>query len=849
MATAAADIYFPGNLASVQTLAELRALPSYGLLETNTVLMQGLAMFGDGGGRLYGWDASATAADNATLVIRPDDKMPLQAGRWVLILGGSGGGGGAINPVTEVDGSSYAGTSEEDDPNRIDNDNAKLMNAQADVMNPASDNYGKTVAWPPLGGSGKRVTAEWNAFYPKAGATFADSKDTNQIIGGKRPIDPNFMTEVGDYTFYAWSQNGEVINENPVTIIGQGQRPGNLDPRVNHRFLTGARCRRPDMPIIAPECLCFDPNKTAATTKNGIDTQTAVARGGSITGLVTIGGVHYLGRNNHFNDLSLNGVGDYNVQMRSWGPRCDPCYIGAGNVGDGTWNRHNFDIDVDIWVDGWNANNRNGLSIVDGTRIRGIVVAKNMGQKGGAGPVDSFDPETGVSAPAGGVDIEPNAFTDDPWVRDIRLYVVCEDSGTAAVATLLLDNDTIPTPIRDIELHVTSRRNYRGCHVCIGGTNMRTPYDIRVYADSLGDFRPYELLAGQGVKHIDSTYMRSFAAGYIGYTGGQQIQDLWFENCRWQELGSGDARGNEVRGWLGGGASGDVVNCKVSGFEYLNGTAIGGLTFNLRFKNVAEISSANNMTMTFGHYVNPSNGGALIDPRDFDDRSPFSTIPNVGWEVNGAVMPSIPGSGLWRIGNTVRHSPTGEPGSPAISRVFQSNTSGAPFFVQEMQHQGFINPVSNVNLDNGDYTFVNMQNMAGMLRAASANARMFRGQGASTMNLQGRAPFNGTRTVYVGVTLSGSPTSLSDMYAGIGFVLTNQGYGAIAIGQGAPASALQPAKYGDPFSVFAAQNGAASITLNGSQIYSTGLPNAGVRPFIVINTAGETVYITGATYG
>src|SRR5690606_26717583 len=69
---------------SVQTLAQLRALPSAGFTAGDNYVVDGNVSAGDGGGGVFAWNDASIDADDGHNVIRPNDTTPGQAGRWVL---------------------------------------------------------------------------------------------------------------------------------------------------------------------------------------------------------------------------------------------------------------------------------------------------------------------------------------------------------------------------------------------------------------------------------------------------------------------------------------------------------------------------------------------------------------------------------------------------------------------------------------------------------------------------------------------------------------------------------------------------------------------------------------------
>lgn len=84
-------VQFPGNLSAVEDLASLRQLSSTSLASKESYIVQGSAEFGDALGGIYAWDPARTTPDDGKTVIRPADRTPLQAGRWVAAVGAGTG--------------------------------------------------------------------------------------------------------------------------------------------------------------------------------------------------------------------------------------------------------------------------------------------------------------------------------------------------------------------------------------------------------------------------------------------------------------------------------------------------------------------------------------------------------------------------------------------------------------------------------------------------------------------------------------------------------------------------------------------------------------------------------------
>lgn len=94
------NIEFPGNLAQVQTAADLRGVPSSLIPEGALYLVNGLE-------GLFEYNSGSVSVDDGQDIIRPNDKTPLQAGRWIrnvngLASGAAGPPGAADNTYTSL---------------------------------------------------------------------------------------------------------------------------------------------------------------------------------------------------------------------------------------------------------------------------------------------------------------------------------------------------------------------------------------------------------------------------------------------------------------------------------------------------------------------------------------------------------------------------------------------------------------------------------------------------------------------------------------------------------------------------------------------------------------------------
>lgn len=82
---AGVNVTFPGNLAQVQTAQDLRSIPSSLIASGDLYLVNGLQ-------GLFEYDTGSVSVDDGTDVIRPYDKTPLQAGRWIRNVDGLASG-------------------------------------------------------------------------------------------------------------------------------------------------------------------------------------------------------------------------------------------------------------------------------------------------------------------------------------------------------------------------------------------------------------------------------------------------------------------------------------------------------------------------------------------------------------------------------------------------------------------------------------------------------------------------------------------------------------------------------------------------------------------------------------
>jgi len=750
------------------------------------------------------------------------------AGVVVVVIGqpqiGGSAGGGAVGS-DEVDVAGYPGTTISDDPDRLDHDNTRFKNAQLDVTDPDSPNFGKALRFRPLAGSGQLVLLK------------PDGSPVPQLTDANDPADPEMNARVGDWLLDSWSVNGIVPDDFPNSpIIPNLSDPGNWLSGVVIRASYQVRFRRPPRVTMRPFILCAEPIPTAESTDSttGISTQSDVFVGNRVEGYPAfIGENHWRGYSQQANDIQISGSTDLYVEARSFGCRSDLLYNGATSLGGGTRNAHNKRTEYHLIADGYNMNNRNVFTGIDLDGEKGTIWARRFSKPGGPDANDDMDPYTGVGAP-GVHDSEPNAsFTDDPIYRNSDVTIYAEDCGSPG-ALFLPENGSFPNPCQNFKRRVT---HFRCLHGFISQTkaNPVVPYgiDVEVWTDKSD--RAIEVLSGGGkfVVHATDCPKASFV-GYFGLSAG----DLHVSG---EMIRCGTASGVviENRGWDGGSRKGlRILGAdNLIGIRHIPGGVTRGLTLD---------GNEFGAGMAFAEYVDI---GADVRAGTINERgTQYNGNVNLRWNAPGTPLKSIPTDGSFVAGQEWPTFAGLEPGSPRIIRSVATNTSGAPVMIQQEQIAGFVDPVG-YNLAGAGGSATNMvEEKPGLLRATAANARRVL-PSAGAGNFTFRAPFSGSQTVYVGFANTDAPTSAANLIVGLWFGDTTGGVlgKAVAIASGGPAGS-RTYKYGDEATVSFRGNGfgnSISVTLNGETFYSSGSGAATAFPCILIMTAGERVLITG----
>lgn len=206
----------------------------------------------------------------------------------------------------------------------------------------------------------------------------------------------------------------------------------------------------------------------------------------------------------------LNGVSNARwyepVMIGSVG---DGIHAGAGDLGPDPvtglerQNRINRAwIIRNAYGDGINTNNRNMISVVscDGLDLQGINRSYRWGKQGGVDTLDRYNPLTGVGAPAGGMDVEYNAFTAKPLVRNIKGSIWVFSSGAAAVALLLANQDGFDHLVDGIDLDVYADACRLGLFAFQGDEHQSARPRIKIRGVVRNSPKMFEALRGGGLE-------------------------------------------------------------------------------------------------------------------------------------------------------------------------------------------------------------------------------------------------------------------------------------------------------------------------------------------------------------
>jgi len=213
----------------------------------------------------------------------------------------------------------------------------------------------------------------------------------------------------------------------------------------------------------------------------------------------------------HTHQLNINAISDAIIENNRFsGFMGDGIYLGSSNVAG--IERHNERVVIrNNYFDGVNKENRNGISIIDGTDI---TVENN------------YFTRCSKSTMPGAIDIEPNA---DAFAR-IRNIVIqnnqFDDIGGGAVigVVLPLAQSALTTPVRGIKILNNDIRNCsdtsRGLFVmqAADATATTTPQHVTLSGNTVYDVTIFLHLEGLSGAVVENNYFdKSKQTGYLGF--------------------------------------------------------------------------------------------------------------------------------------------------------------------------------------------------------------------------------------------------------------------------------------------------------------------------------------------
>lgn len=273
------------------------------------------------------------------------------------------------------------------------------------------------------------------------------------------------------------------------------------------------------------------------------------ATGIVIANLTVQGLVDTLGFSEHKHLINIHAVSDVLIDnVKVIGPRGDGVYIGSSN--DGDLERHNERVTIrKCHFDGLNKDNRNAISIIDGTDI--LID-------------DVYITRFSRSNMPGAIDIEPNndayARCQNITIRKVRCHDIGGSVGAVSVF-LPASQATLTTAASHVvidDVVVTGCSAYGLIVQQVQTVADDTPEnDITVSNYNASDCnRPFGFLGVKGVTLRDSVFSDCANRAFVGFTGATQnvrdvtITDTVFTRCGTSEgiaVGVYDAHGLTMR--------------------------------------------------------------------------------------------------------------------------------------------------------------------------------------------------------------------------------------------------------------------------------------------------------------
>lgn len=254
---------------------------------------------------------------------------------------------------------------------------------------------------------------------------------------------------------------------------------------------------------------------------------------------VTISDMQLLGRSDvdtftqFVHLVCMSGVSDVQierVQFKSW--RGDAFYLGSNLSGGTAAERHNERVTItDCVFDGVQKNNRNGVTIIEGTDVK--VLRSHFTRCSAAGM-------------PGAIDIEPNNFAY-LRVRNIEIAGNTFDDVGGAVGCITVDivpaQSTLTVPAQHFHVHHNTIRNYTGTTAGIYFRHRQTNSDTTARNDIVmeaniieGCATPLYFEGIRGGKVLNNYFGTSANALAIGYE--YRCKDLIFEGNTFEKTGT-----------------------------------------------------------------------------------------------------------------------------------------------------------------------------------------------------------------------------------------------------------------------------------------------------------------------
>ncbi|WP_220807770.1 glycosyl hydrolase family 28-related protein [Noviherbaspirillum aridicola] len=239
--------------------------------------------------------------------------------------------------------------------------------------------------------------------------------------------------------------------------------------------------------------------------------------------------------------LNLNGVTDVVVEGCHFIKAvADGIYIGSSNTG--STERHNYRVTVrNCAFDGFTKNNRNAISIIDGTDIL-IDNCKFL--------------RWGRPDMPGMIDIEPNPGINDSFSRIKRITIsnctMWDNAGAAFFSLALRPQDKLAYPADDIriincrcvgngQVHQIGLMVCQSAHGDTVNPNVNTaPLNLLVSGCSFENvFRPLNIWASKGIRIENTNFVGSRAYGTLGDANNvYRNRDISFKNVLFKYLGN-----------------------------------------------------------------------------------------------------------------------------------------------------------------------------------------------------------------------------------------------------------------------------------------------------------------------